>query len=166
MEYAGGKVDNDTESPYQTAYAELVEELGTDILDVDWMERVQPFISEAPSGKTIWVFRYTLNEREYARLCRINFAEWNVDEYRDLSHLTSRQSSQRTRKSLAKAFLVQTESMLDLLKAFRATGKTMKDAKDLRQTVQLTCTNVADTNDICKFGLRAFNTILFEKMNI
>lgn len=162
VEYAGGKVDGDQETPQQTAFAELVEELGTNILKDNWREHVRPLVSEAPSGKTIWVFLYELNADEFARLSNIDFSTWKADEYRDLAHLTGRASSAKCRKSLANAFTVSRTSMNTLLNAFRATSKSMKDAKDLRQVCKLEC-QLLNSSETRHFGLRAFNTILFEK---
>lgn len=63
----GGKIEPeaDQNKPANTARAELIEELGADILDDSWQDRAhvihvfQPF-----SQKWIWCFRLELNKTE------------------------------------------------------------------------------------------------------
>lgn len=167
LEYIGGKIEEnaDKNDPLNTAYAELVEELGADILDYDWPTRAQiVHIFQLFSKKWIWCFRLELTADEYMRLfiSAKELAEWPVHETRDFSKLTGRDTP--ARKALSRLVLV---SMIDL-SAFNEfptqnEGNRMKDAKDFRKNYVLCGRDILDRNVKVLLPLRAFNTVMFSE---
>ena len=169
LEYMGGRIEEvaDKNAPSNTAHAELIEELGADILDADWKDRAkiihifQPF-----SKKSIWCFRLELNQAEYDRLivAAQNLATWPVTETRDFSKLTGR--SEPARKALARLALVPLANLANYVESFanfptQNGGNRMKDAKDFRVGHRLSGVDLLDTDIKVEHALRGFNTLMF-----
>lgn len=166
VEYMGGKVEGD-ETPQQTAYNELVEELGVVVLKQDWLERAtvkhiwQPF-----SKKWIWCFVVKLVNEEFAQLCKAasELSAWPADEKRNFEKFAGRK--EEVRKAIDSLWTVGLDDFRAYLNGFTknqpATDNRMKDAKKYRDTAALPCTALVDGLTEKAFPLRAFNTVLFE----
>src|SRR5271163_349108 len=70
IEYMRGKIDpEDNNDPLKTAYNELVEEIGVDILEKDWNTRITPIQTfQSISKKYIWCCLLKLSKKEYSNL--------------------------------------------------------------------------------------------------
>lgn len=119
VEYPGGKRENTEQISLHTAYRELVEELGCNILVGGWSSRVtflptfQPF-----SKKWIHCFLLELTEEEYSNLksASKHLNNWNASETRDFCLLTG--SDEPVRKALECMGWVSLGEMQALIEAF------------------------------------------------
>jgi hypothetical protein len=174
VEYMGGKVEpSDGNDPFRTAHAELVEELGQDILLSTWRDRVdiihifQPF-----SKKWIWCFKLELAPAEYDNIldAAAALSVWFSSEERDFSSITGRPT--RARKAIAKIVTVPLDRFREYIDEFAtntlcASSNRMKDAKAWRNTATpLGCFELSSDKSPQFYGLfplRAFNMVMFEK---
>lgn len=166
VEYMGGKVEpSDDNDPFRTAHAELVEELGRDILLPTWNDRVdiihifQPF-----SKKWIWCFKLQLKPVEYDNLldAAAALSVWPTSEERDFFNITGRPTL--ARKAIAKIVTVPIPVFRAYINEFatmvHASQNRMKDAKAWR--VSMSCIDLL--GDLTsRYPLRAFNMVMFEK---
>ena len=165
VEYAGGKVDlADGNRPAKTAENELIEELGTRILDADWEQRAvirhtyQPF-----TKKWIWCFELELRNTELQRVIDADsvLRLWNPAETRDFTVLTGR--SEPSRKALAEIVSASVRDFTQLLGEFHAipaSANRMSDAKKF--TGKLPVVNLDGTGQR-EYRIRAFNMVIFEE---
>lgn len=168
VEYMGGKPEaSDKNDPLQTAFAELVEELGQNILDADWRNRVVPIHIYQPfSKKWIWCNLFELNDVEYQRLCgaALELQHWPIDEKRSLESITGRPAP--ARKALSSVVAVSSGEFARYMEAFTCyetkTDNRMNDAKKFRMHNTLECHSILD-NSVVKHPLRGFNTVIFEE---
>jgi len=166
LEYMGGKVDvEDCNDPYRTAYAELVEELGMNVLESNWHDRVKVVHIFQPFSKHwIWCFCLELTAQEYDRVqeaCQ-QLLEWPENETRSFDGRGT-----PARKSIQRLVAIPKDGFQAHLDAFRAfpdqnNGNRMKDAKDFREVSRLSGKDIL-TGELVEHPLRAFNAVMFEK---
>lgn len=166
FEYFGGKVEeSDLNDPFNTAYSELTEELGMDILSSDWKNRVkQVHIYQPFSKKWIWCFVLDLTSDEYIKIV---LADYQLDNWNDnvtkIFNNTSRKTP--TRKALHCIVAVNNKDFIEYIINFNLTTKTnnrMKDAKEYGNNNMLTGTRISNQSIVYKYPLRGFNTVMFE----
>ncbi len=167
LEYAGGKPDpEDQNDPLQTAYAELVEEFGQDVLDKDWRNRVVPVHTfQKFSKKWIWCSLLFLSDNEYARVCSADRAldSWDPSEKRDMCAITKRKTP--VRKGLKALVAVNAGQMLDYMSKFKGmpvSDNRMNDAKQFRNTHVLNGFRLSTLAPV-SHPLRGFNAVIFEE---
>jgi hypothetical protein len=166
VEYMGGKLEKeDDNNPLKTAYNELVEEVGNDILDPDWKTRVVPIHTfQKFSKKWIWCCLLRLTKKEYDNILAADkiHHEWKNAETRDLSKITGR--SAPVRKAISSFVTVDAKDLLQYIENFSkvvVTEDRMKDAKTYREN-KLKITRMS-SGEILELPLRAFNTVIFEE---
>jgi hypothetical protein len=167
LEYAGGKPDpEDNNDPLQTAYSELVEEFGQDVLDKDWRSRVVPIHTfQKFSKKWIWCSLLSLTDNEYARITLADKAldSWNPEDKRDMSAVTKRKTP--VRKGLQALVKVKADDMLRYMTEFAAmpaSDNRMNDGKQFRKGHQLAGYRLSTLEPV-SHPLRAFNAVIFEE---
>ena len=171
VEYIGGKVetyDGIQETPYQTAYAELIEEVGGEVLDDGWRDRATPLhLLQPVIQKWIWCFQLELNDQEFQRLVRLDqeLDNWSLTEERNFSTLTGRKPS--VKKSLQGLVEASKEDLLDYITRFQcaqlAHENRMLDAKLFGQVTALFKTRRLSQNQFYEKPLRGFNLVLLEQ---
>jgi hypothetical protein len=166
FEYFGGKPEPEDGGDYlQTAFSELAEEIGQQILDPSWKDRITPIHTFQPfSQKWICCQLLELNAAEYQRLVEADraLALWPADEHRDLHTITSRRAP--VRKSIAKLVSVPLATLGDYIARFAEVPKSknrMADAKAYRVNT-IRCARLSNSDDTAEHPLRAFNTVIFE----
>jgi len=166
VEYFGGKPEPEDENdPLRTAYNELVEEVGQNILNTTWRNHIVPIhIFQPFSKKWIWCSMLEVTDDEYQRLIEADRAldSWNVDEKRDFSKLTGRKTL--VRKAIAKLVSAPTSELCEYITQFSTVPKSknrLADAKAYRDKT-FKVSRISDTKDTMQFPLRAFNTVIFE----
>jgi 8-oxo-dGTP pyrophosphatase MutT (NUDIX family) len=171
LEYVGGKVEAD-ETPIETAYAELVEELGGDPLQSDWRERAKRTTTFQPfSKKWIWNYFLELTDAEYDMLCAlaVNLDGWASDTKRSFETLTGR--PELARKAVSAIRVVPLDNFIAHIESFAGYGNSdnanrMKDAKAYGRDAsvpKLSATLVQDASGTVAHCLRAFNLVLMEQ---
>ncbi len=166
LEYMGGKVDaQDNNDPAHTAFSELVEEVGKNVLDSNWRTRALPTHVYQPfSKKWIWCFRLELNDAEFTRLVEASraLASWPNDETRIFADVTRRTTP--CTKALETIVAVPRSDFVRYLDTFRAvpaSANRLNDAKAFRVGNHLTG-HCIDNGLVVQHPLRAFNAIVFE----
>jgi 8-oxo-dGTP pyrophosphatase MutT (NUDIX family) len=168
VEYIGGKVEAaDNNNPAITARNELLEELGYDILDADWLNRVRVLRTFQPfSKKWIWCFELELSCNELFKLMRadheLRYGGWDPSEECDFRPLTGRTSV--SRKALAGLVVASALDFHNIIREFSTTipnsGNRMRDAKNTK--LQLYTTHFNGTHQE-SYRIRAFNMVIFEE---
>lgn len=171
VEYFGGKIDkDDLNDPYATAYNELVEEIGSPILDNNWKERTQVIhIFQPFSKKWIWCFKLRLNQTEYAKFCQANIdlQNWNINDMKDFSSFTGRKTL--VRRAISSFVFVSENDFKNYISNFNKnilkSENRMNDAKNYRFSNKLKVRNIDNHNidEYDEIGLRAFNIVIFEE---
>lgn len=168
VEYMGGKPEpTDNNDPLQTAYNELVEEVGTVILEADWKSRITPLHTFQPfSKKWIWCILLKLTKAEYANLMITDMStdSWPISETRDFSALTGR--PEYVRKAISAFVQVSSVRMLSYVSQFRdlpGTDNRMKDAKLFQTSRDPLHLTRLSTGQVYELPLRAFNLVIMEK---
>lgn len=168
VEYMGGKVEG-TETPYKTAYNELVEECGGDPLDPGWESRVKIFHTFQPfTKKWIWCFHLDLTDSEFQKLVELDRAHdnWALGDEKDFSKITGRK--QPARKAISGIAMVSKEDVLKYMTGFAAVERSknrMADAKTYGkdENILFTCARISDPGTKYKRRLRGFNLVIFEE---
>ena len=169
VEYVGGKVEAD-EEPYDTAFAELVEELGGNPLEDDWPERAIPISTWQPfSKKWIWNYVLILNDAEFENLKNLDIAldHWGADEMKDFREITDR--TETSRKAVEAVCAVNKYDFLDYVAHFSVYGdrkNRMKDAKAYgndENTKLFTVTRISNADETHSRRLRGFNLVIIEQ---
>jgi len=142
IEYMGGKIDpEDNNDPLKTAYNELVEEIGVDILEKDWNTRITPIQTfQSISKKYIWCCLLKLSKKEYSNLVAADLAhdKWLVAEKRDLKNITGR--SELVRKAISAFVIVDKQELVNYISNFSkvpVSDNRMADAKKYRNNSQI-----------------------------
>lgn len=167
-EYMGGKPDpEDNNSPYLTANAELVEEVGGTFLRPGWSDRAELIhIFQPVSQKWIWCFKLELDADEFRNLRQlaIELDSWPIDETRDLSMLTCRKTP--VRKALDGFCKFPMNELIENSKKFSeltyAPKETMKIAKQFSADNHLHGVDMV-TDEPVSGPLRAFNYLVLAK---
>lgn len=177
LEYFGGKPEKG-ETPAQTAFNELIEEVGANVLDVSWESRAKVLHTFQPiSKKWIWCYLLQVNDAEMAclKIQDVALTEWGEKEKRDFSALTNR--AELARKALKGLYLASYESVLEYLSGFSkiiATGNRMKDAKEYGKTAikfvahrlnipEDSTEGSTEVQTTLEYPLRGFNLVIFEQ---
>lgn len=170
-EYMGGKPDpEDHNSPYLTANAELVEEVGGTFLRPGWSDRAELIhIFQPVSQKWIWCFKLELDADEFRSLRQlaIELDSWPIDETRDLSTLTNRKTP--VRKALEGFGQFPIDELIGNAEKFSKLTYWLKD-KSMKIAKQFSADNHLHgidiiTGDPVSGPLRAFNyLVLTEKL--
>ncbi len=168
VEYMGGKPEKeDQNDPLKTAFNELVEEVGRDVLEDDWRQRTIPIHTfQKFSKKWIWCTLLKLTQVEYDRLkgADSDHDNWDVSETLDLSSITRRTAP--TRKAISRFVEVEASELINYIKNFSivdTSNNRMNDAKGYRNTFpHLTVTSLFSRAQ-SSHPLRAFNTVIFEE---
>lgn len=169
VEYIGGKVEED-ETPIDTAFAELVEELGGNPLEDDWSERAVPITTWQPfSQKWIWNYLLILTDTEYEKLQTLDVAldNWDSEELKDFRTITGR--SEASRKAVEAICVVDKNEFLEYVRNFENYGSKenrMKDAKAYgndENTRLFTVHRVSDSTQTFTRRLRGFNLVIIEQ---
>jgi 8-oxo-dGTP pyrophosphatase MutT (NUDIX family) len=167
VEYMGGKPEG-TETPYETAYNELVEECGGDPLNPDWKTRCKELHTFQPfSKKWIWCLQLELNDGEFDRLVTLDtrLDAWPVEELRDFSALTTRAApARKALKALLLADQAEVVKYLENFCSFPASGNRMKDAKTYgsNKAILFECYRLSCPAATYQRRLRGFNLVIFE----
>ncbi len=180
VEHFGGKrEDCDNGDPYQTAYAELVEEAGGDCLYSDWRDRVETLQTFQPfSKKWIWCFLLRLTDDEHHELTKLDKAhdDWQIGETRSFFTLTGREEP--ARKAIEGIATASTDAVMKYIEDFRefhipGCDNRMKEAKVFGQDESrlFTCSRLSaekGTGTGTSAGtwvrrLRGFNLVIFEE---
>jgi hypothetical protein len=168
IEYMGGKPDQeDLNNPLKTAYAELVEEIGTSVLDPDWESRRVPIHTfQKFSKKWIHCELLDLNATEYNRIVAADLVhdQWDVKDTRDLSAITGRATP--VRKAISAFVRVSAADLTRYIADFALvpnSGNRMTDAKEYRNSAKPITATRLSTGDTSAHPMRAFNTVIFEE---
>ena len=168
VEYMGGKPEGD-ETPYTTAYNELIEESGGSFLDTDWKLRATELHTFQPfSKKWIWCFLLELSDQEYSRLTKLDteLDSWDFDNPRDFYKLTGRKEP--AVKGISGILQTKHENVLKYLLEFTKFPKTknrMKDAKSYGTdptTKLFECSRLFSSDKVIR-RVRGFNLVILEQ---
>jgi len=86
LQYFGGKEKpEDNNDPLKTAYNELAEKVGQQILEDDWKTRIIPL-----HKNKIYSYLLKLTKTEYHKLVSVDQNAWLITDSKDLSHITGR----------------------------------------------------------------------------
>jgi hypothetical protein len=168
VEYMGGKPEKeDTNDPLTTAFNELAEEVGRNVLDADWRQRTVPIHTfQKFSKKWIWCTLLRLTRTEYNRLLVADYEHdnWNVSETRDLSSVTGRTTP--ARKAVSRFVELEASDLTTYIQNFSevsASNNRMNDAKTFRNTSPPLKVTSLFSRTTSSHPLRAFNTVIFEE---
>lgn len=166
VEYMGGKPDKeDGDDPLQTAYAELVEELGGTILDSNWRQHVNPIhIFQPFSKKWIWCLLYQLNDAEFVALKQVAAQLNDTNKWgKSFSHWTGRATPvSRAIESIYLCPLSEVSRYMSGFKKVLSSDNRLNDAKKYREQDKLAATHLL-TGENASFPLRAFNAVMWEQ---
>jgi hypothetical protein len=167
VEYMGGKPEKeDGNDPLQTAYAELVEELGSPILASNWRERVCPIHVFQPfSKKWIWCCLLTLTHIEFAALKNAAIQLNNEEKWEDQSFQQWTGRSNSVLRALDAIYLSPVAEISRYMSGFKqmpATKNRLADAKKYREQDKLHVIHLV-TGEKSVFPLRAFNAVMWEQ---
>ncbi len=164
----GGKPEiEDMSNPYQTAFAELTEEIGGQVLDVGWEKRIIPIHTfQKFSEKWIRCELLDLTTNEYNQIVAADgiHDQWDVKDTRDLNIITGRATP--VRKALSSLVRVTGADLSSYIAGFASvpdSGNRMADAKIYRNVAKPIIATRLSTGDISSHPLRAFNTVIFEE---
>ncbi len=167
IEYIGGKPEfEDDNDPFQTAFAELVEEVGMNPLEDDWKHRLTPmYLFNGFSDKWIRCENIDLTDLEYSRLLIAdrNLSQWDVDTLRYFTNQTGRAAP--VRKAIRGLVKVDKKALMEYVLNFSRFPQSKNRCKDARE-YQAIATSLFGTRlstlDVEQYQLRPFNTVLFE----
>lgn len=165
LESVGGKVEGN-ETPAQTAFAELVEEIGADILDSDWEIRANTSTTLQPfSKKWIWDFVLELTDIEYGKLVAADKAldDWAIEDKKSFKHITGRE--EEARKAIGEICAVDKKDLIALVTKFskiEPSTNRMKDAQAFGIEHQLTVRRLTTGKEYTR-ALRGVKLVILEQ---
>lgn len=168
VEYMRGKVEPaDGDNPLKTAFNELLEEVGTQVLEDGWEKRVVPIPTYQPfSKKWIRCALLHLTDSEYAHLVKCDSVhdEWLLGQTRNFTSITGR--PEHARKAVSAFVQVKCVDLIAYMNGFKSvpiSKNRMNDAKEYRHTaIPMKVTRISN-GVVSRHPLRAFNTVIFEQ---
>lgn len=152
----------------QTAFRELIEELGGNPLNPDFAYRAVAMNTWQPiSLKWIVSFRLELEDDEFAELCKLAAAldSWDPETTKDFSALTG--NKEECRKSLDKVCLASFEDLngyvARFVDAFKDTpGNRMKQGKEYRKMDKIKAVSVLNPDEVIELPLRGYYAVVLQ----
>ena len=168
LEYIGGKPESN-ETPQQTAFNELVEEIGGNPLDIDWETRVQVLYFFNYSQKWIWCFFISLSFNEIQKLHQLakQLNSWPVELEKDFSSITGR--TELAKKEITSIVSVNIHDFFNYIEIFTKWPRTRNRRLDAvrygthNSTKLIVGKNLCDNNYIEPKKIREFNCVIFEQ---
>ena len=170
LEYMGGKPEGN-ELPHQTAFNELVEELGGNPLDEDWQTRVQVLhIFQPFSKKWIWCFFLSLSSTELEKVKQLSkdLDSWPMDLEKDFSSITGRPKP--ARKAITSIVSIYDNDFFNYIKNFTEWPQTKNRMADAKLYGAHESTKLLDGVIFHNYNvhveskkLRGFNCVIFEQ---